>query len=101
MGSARRWLRSVVALCRKGGSVSAQASEAAVREADPPVAEAETEASEMTYLEAICDALRTEMRRDDSVICFGEDIAAFGGAFKVTDGFLEEFGARRVIDAPL
>lgn len=56
---------------------------------------------EMTYLEAISDALREEMRADATVICLGEDIAAFGGAFKVTDGLLEEFGADRVIDAPL
>jgi pyruvate/2-oxoglutarate/acetoin dehydrogenase E1 component len=56
---------------------------------------------EMTYLEAISDALRTEMRRDPSVFCIGEDIGAFGGAFKVTDGFFEEFGADRVLDAPL
>ena len=56
---------------------------------------------EMTYLEAISDALRTEMRRDESVFCIGEDIGAFGGAFKVTDGFVEEFGAERVLDAPL
>jgi 2-oxoisovalerate dehydrogenase E1 component beta subunit len=55
----------------------------------------------MTYLEAISDALRTEMRRDESVFCIGEDIGAFGGAFKVTDGFFEEFGADRVLDAPL
>ena len=59
------------------------------------------ESSEMTYLEAISDGLREEMRRDESVICMGEDIGAFGGAFKVTDGFIEEFGAARVIDAPL
>jgi pyruvate/2-oxoglutarate/acetoin dehydrogenase E1 component len=58
-------------------------------------------AREMTYLDAISDALRTEMRRDESVFCFGEDIGAFGGAFKVTDGFVEEFGAERVLDAPL
>jgi pyruvate/2-oxoglutarate/acetoin dehydrogenase E1 component len=55
----------------------------------------------MTYLEAISDALREEMRRDQSVLCIGEDIGAFGGAFKVTDGFAEEFGAMRVLDAPL
>ena len=55
----------------------------------------------MTYLEAISDGLREEMRADESVICLGEDIAAFGGAFKVTDGFLEEFGSNRVIDTPL
>ena len=56
---------------------------------------------EMTYLEAISDALRSEMRRDDTVFCLGEDIGAFGGAFKVTDGFAEEFGADRVLDTPL
>jgi 2-oxoisovalerate dehydrogenase E1 component beta subunit len=57
--------------------------------------------AEMTYLEAISDGLRTEMRRDESVFCLGQDIGAFGGAFKVTDGFAEEFGADRVLDAPL
>ena len=57
--------------------------------------------AEMTYLEAISDGLRTEMRRDESVFCLGEDIGAFGGAFKVTDGFAEEFGAERVLDTPL
>jgi 2-oxoisovalerate dehydrogenase E1 component beta subunit len=56
---------------------------------------------ELTYLEAISDGLRTEMRRDESVLCMGEDIGHFGGAFKVTDGFIEEFGAERVIDTPL
>ena len=57
--------------------------------------------SEMTYLEAISDGLREEMRRDDSVFCLGEDIGVFGGAFKVTAGFHEEFGAERVLDMPL
>ena len=56
---------------------------------------------EMTYLQAISDGLREEMRRDESVFCLGEDIGAFGGAFKVTDGFIEEFGADRVLDTPL
>src|SRR5919109_1811319 len=56
---------------------------------------------EMTYLQAISDALRYEMRRDPSVFCLGEDIGAFGGAFKVTDGFVEEFGAERCLDTPL
>jgi len=62
---------------------------------------AESPQGEVTYLEAISDALRTEMRLDETVICIGEDIGAFGGAFKVTDGFIEEFGASRVIDTPL
>ena len=59
------------------------------------------QAGELTYLEAISAGLREEMRRDETVICMGEDIGAFGGAFKVTDGFIEEFGAARVIDTPL
>jgi len=59
------------------------------------------ETVEMTYLEAISSALRDEMRRDERVFCLGEDIGTFGGAFKVTDGFIEEFGADRVIDMPI
>ena len=54
-----------------------------------------------TYLQAIGDAMREEMRRDPNVILIGEDIGAFGGAFKVTRGFLEEFGPDRVIDTPI
>jgi len=65
------------------------------------VVENEPATREMTYLDAISDALREEMRADETVICLGEDIGAFGGAFKVTDGFIEEFGAARVIDTPL
>ncbi len=55
----------------------------------------------MTYLEAIADALRTEMKRDESVFMIGEDIGTYGGAFKLTKGFLNEFGPKRVIDAPI
>ncbi len=55
----------------------------------------------MTYLEAISAALREEMRRDERVFCIGEDIGVYGGAFKITKGFLEEFGPQRVIDTPL
>ncbi|HXV64523.1 MAG TPA: alpha-ketoacid dehydrogenase subunit beta, partial [Vicinamibacteria bacterium] len=55
----------------------------------------------ITYLEAISQALREEMRRDPSVFLIGEDIGVFGGAFKVTRGFLEEFGEERVIDTPI
>jgi len=56
---------------------------------------------ELTYLQAISDGLRTEMRRDKRVFVIGEDVGVYGGAFKVTQGFQEEFGAWRVIDAPL
>jgi 2-oxoisovalerate dehydrogenase E1 component beta subunit len=55
----------------------------------------------MTYLQAISDAMRTEMRADERVFVMGEDVGVFGGAFKVTDGFFEEFGADRVMDTPL
>jgi 2-oxoisovalerate dehydrogenase E1 component beta subunit len=55
----------------------------------------------ITYLDAISQALRDEMRRDHDVILLGEDIAEFGGAFKITRGFLDEFGADRVIDTPI
>jgi len=55
----------------------------------------------MTYLQAISDALREEMRADDRVLLMGEDIGVFGGAFKVTDGFIDEFGPERVMDTPL
>ena len=55
----------------------------------------------ITYLEASSQALRDEMRRDENVILLGEDIAVFGGAFKVTVGFLDEFGEDRVIDTPI
>jgi 2-oxoisovalerate dehydrogenase E1 component beta subunit len=57
--------------------------------------------AEKTYLQAISDALRQEMRRDKRVFIFGEDVGVYGGAFKVTQGFQEEFGEWRVIDAPL
>ncbi|MCS7176151.1 MAG: alpha-ketoacid dehydrogenase subunit beta [Candidatus Kapabacteria bacterium] len=54
-----------------------------------------------TYLEAISEALREEMRRDPTVLLLGEDIGVYGGAFKVTKGFLEEFGVERVVDTPI
>ena len=55
----------------------------------------------MTYLQAISDGMRDEMRADERVFMMGEDIGVFGGAFKVTDGFIDEFGAERVMDTPL
>src|SRR5437588_12754407 len=57
--------------------------------------------AEITYLEAIREALFEEMERDHAVFCLGEDIGAYGGAFKVTDGLLERFGEARVIDTPI
>ena len=57
--------------------------------------------AEITYLEAIREALFEEMARDPDVFCLGEDIGAYGGAFKVTEGLLARFGEQRVIDSPI
>jgi len=57
--------------------------------------------SEMRYREALGAALREELRRDEKVIVMGEDIGVFGGAFKVTEGLLEEFGEQRIRDTPI
>jgi 2-oxoisovalerate dehydrogenase E1 component beta subunit len=54
-----------------------------------------------TYLEAIRDGLWEEMERDPNVFLLGEDIGVYGGAFKVTAGFIEHFGERRVVDTPI
>src|SRR5579872_3744872 len=54
-----------------------------------------------TYLEAIREGLWEEMERDPNVFLIGEDIGVYGGAFKVTAGFLEHFGERRVVDTPI
>jgi len=56
---------------------------------------------EITYREAVREALREEMRRDPSVFLLGEDIAEFGGSYKVTQGLLEEFGHERVRNTPI
>ena len=55
----------------------------------------------ITYIQAITEALREEMRRDENVFCLGEDIGTYGGAFRATQGFLEEFGRPRILDTPL
>jgi 2-oxoisovalerate dehydrogenase E1 component beta subunit len=54
-----------------------------------------------TYVDAIREGLREEMQRDPSVFLIGEDIGVYGGAFKVTDGLIGEFGEERVIDTPI
>ena len=60
-----------------------------------------TDAGEATYLIAIAEALWEEMERDDRVFLLGEDIGVYGGAFKVTEGFIERFGPERVMDTPI
>jgi 2-oxoisovalerate dehydrogenase E1 component beta subunit len=57
--------------------------------------------AEQTYLEALRQGMWEEMERDERVFLLGEDVGAYGGAFKVTEGFLARFGAERVIDTPI
>jgi acetoin:2,6-dichlorophenolindophenol oxidoreductase subunit beta len=61
----------------------------------------DTRPASYTYLDAIAAALMSEMEADPDVFIIGEDVGQFGGAFKVTRGFLEKFGPRRVVDAPM
>ena len=55
----------------------------------------------LTYLEAIREAMEQEMERDQRVFILGEDVGTYGGAFRVTQGFLEKFGPERIIDTPI
>ncbi|MEH2501759.1 pyruvate dehydrogenase E1 component beta subunit [Bradyrhizobium sp. AZCC 1578] len=73
---------------------------AAVAEPDPEVP-AGTEMITQTIREALRDAMAEEMRRDPDVFIMGEEVAEYQGAYKVTQGLLQEFGARRVIDTPI
>src|SRR6201994_1239133 len=68
--------------------------------ADPEIPPG-TEMVTMTVREALRDAMAEEMRRDDTVFLMGEEVAQYQGAYKVSQGLLEEFGARRVIDTPI
>jgi pyruvate dehydrogenase E1 component beta subunit len=67
---------------------------------DPDIPEG-TEMVTMTIREALRDAMAEEMRRDGDVFVMGEEVAEYQGAYKVTQGLLQEFGARRVIDTPI
>jgi pyruvate dehydrogenase E1 component beta subunit len=85
----------------KGNEKKAPAAPAAaVAEPDPEVP-AGTEMITQTIREALRDAMAEEMRRDADVFIMGEEVAEYQGAYKVTQGLLQEFGARRVIDTPI
>jgi len=79
---------------------SAPLAPKAVAEPDPEVP-AGTEMVTMTIREALRDAMAEEMRRDPDVFVMGEEVAEYQGAYKVTQGLLQEFGAKRVIDTPI
>jgi len=67
----------------------------------PSAREAAGQAQERRYVDAISDGLRVAMRRDERVVLIGQDIAEYGGVFKVTEGFAEEFGRARVRNTPI
>ena len=70
--------------------------------APPPFDEASfTETQEMTVREALRDAMAEEMRTDEAVYLMGEEVAEYNGAYKVSEGLLDEFGDKRVIDTPI
>src|SRR5690606_32081270 len=79
---------------------AAPAQPAAPAPADPDVPEG-TEMVTQTVREALRDAMAEEMRRDGRVFVMGEEVAEYQGAYKVTQGLLQEFGARRVVDTPI
>ncbi|MFC4625263.1 pyruvate dehydrogenase complex E1 component subunit beta [Daeguia caeni] len=72
-----------------------------VEVASDPDIPAGTEMVSMTVREALRDAMAEEMRRDDDVFIMGEEVAQYQGAYKVTQGLLDEFGSRRVVDTPI
>jgi pyruvate dehydrogenase E1 component subunit beta len=79
---------------------AAPAPSATPQAAEPDIPEG-TEMVTMTVREALRDAMAEEMRRDDTVFVIGEEVAEYQGAYKVTQGLLQEFGDRRVIDTPI
>ncbi len=84
----------------EGGEKKAPAAPQTVAEPDPEVP-AGTEMITQTIRDALRDAMAEEMRRDPDVFLMGEEVAEYQGAYKVSQGLLQEFGARRVIDTPI
>lgn len=91
-----------------GGKVARAPEEPEEKAAEPKIAvepepdlPAGTEMVEMTMREALRDAMAEEMRRDKDVFVIGEEVAEYQGAYKVTQGLLQEFTAKRVIDTPI
>ena len=62
---------------------------------------AASQGREIMYRDALNEALREEMQRDETVFCLGVGIAERGGSYKVTEGLLKEFGSKRIIDTPI
>ena len=81
-------------------SISAPLSETVVEQSDPEIPDG-VQMVETTIRDALRDAMAEEMRRDEDVFLMGEEVAEYQGAYKVSRGLLEEFGARRVVDTPI
>jgi len=81
--------------------IMAEAPPAPVSRADDPSVPEGTTMTSLSVREALRDAMAEEMRKDDTVFVMGEEVAEYQGAYKVTQGLLEEFGAKRVIDTPI
>ncbi len=97
---------TIIATIAGEGEVAVAAAPAPVVKAEPaPKAEPKAALTEpggkITVREALRDAMAEEMRRDPRVFVMGEEVAQYQGAYKVTQGLLEEFGAKRVIDTPI
>jgi pyruvate dehydrogenase E1 component beta subunit len=88
------------AAAKSAPAPAAPAAPKAAAEPDPEVPEG-TEMVTMTIRDALRDAMAEEMRRDPDVFIMGEEVAEYQGAYKVSQGLLQEFGARRVIDTPI
>jgi pyruvate dehydrogenase E1 component subunit beta len=80
---------------------SSRPAESAIAESVEPEVPTGTEMANITVREALRDAMAEEMRRDADVFVIGEEVAEYQGAYKVTQGLLQEFGERRVIDTPI
>ena len=85
----------------KGGQVELPAQPPAPRSTSAPAAKYTGETKQQTVREALRDAMAEEMRRDQSVFLMGEEVAEYQGAYKVSQGLLQEFGPKRVIDTPI
>jgi pyruvate dehydrogenase E1 component beta subunit len=83
------------------GLAQAKPSQDAPRHDDSGAISSTTAMATMTVREALRDAMAEEMRRDEHVFILGEEVAEYQGAYKVTQGLLDEFGARRVVDTPI
>ena len=88
------------AVAKKGSDAPLPPAEASASAEAPEIPEGTTMAT-MTVRDALRDAMAEEMRRDDTVFLIGEEVAEYQGAYKVSQGLLQEFGPKRVVDTPI